>query len=671
MQSFAIAQDDELDKCTEIKNKEARELFQKGTDRKKYDKSKRLQFLTEAVEIEPEYTEANYILAKEIILTANYNNASLDPAEPYLQKIVDACPDFHSDPYYYLATIFYDRQEYGKAYEYYKKFLNFPAEDSKKTAKDYDKKFEQAKVDMKYAKFYHEKLNKPVPFDPKIVKHVSGDADEYLPVIAPDNESLFFTRKSLKQSKVRVTSFESDKPLYTESFSFAKNNNNGTFDTGKPMPLPFNADENSRYGGASVSIDNKHIYLTICKPGKVNPMSGQAYINCDIYSSDYVFEFEEKEGKETWHWTELKNLGSNINTEDGWESQPSISSDGNTLYFATSRAESKGIDIYYSQKGTGGEWGEAKPVGDPINSSGNDKSPFIHSDSQTLYFASDGHVGFGGFDIYYSRMKDGKWLEPENIGYPINTKQDEHGFIVSTDGSRVYFGSDILKELGSGLDIYTFELYEEARPKKVLFVKGRIENEIGEGVPATVELKNTTTNETASFIVDAMDKKFAGVIVVEKNEEVIMNIKSENMAFNSRLLKPDTNGNIYQATDAKLEQIEVGKPYRINEIYYATNSAEITEISKKILDEFAAYLKENTTLKIAIHGHTDDVGSDSDNLALSSDRAFSVMDYLQNHGVAKERLSFKGFGESKPVATNTTPEGRALNRRTEFVVLAK
>lgn len=655
--------------CREVSDEKMIELYKKCVDKKnKIGKELKMKYLKEIVETEPDFAEANLLYAREMILTANYNGTSISPAEPYLLKVVEACPDLHADPYYYLGLLNMDREDYPKSTKYYERFLKFPSEDPKKIPKDYDEKYEFAKGEHAYARFYAEIFANKVPFDPVAVTAVSTIADEYLPLITPDNEFLFFTRKTIKQSRVKTSYVESHTKEFIERFSRAKKNGEN-FDTGEPMPQPFNEYDSYNYGGVTISIDNKHIFLTICKPGK------GGYINCDIFSSDYILSSDSNSSTPYWHWTELKDLGTNVNTGDGWEGQPSISSDGKTLYFGSARADSKGIDIYYSEKDTlTGEWKPAVNLGPPINTEYNDKSPFIHSDSKTLYFSSQGHLGLGGFDVFFSKMlPNGKWSEPKNIGHPINSNKDEHGFIVSTDGKRVYFASDLLKKQGTGLDIFSFELYEGARPEKVVFVKGEVKNENDSLVPnAKVELKNLKTKELKEFKVDTSDGTFAAVMTIKEAEDVMLQVKAYDIAFNSKLISSkDTLIPVVQKIDMKVEEIKIEKPYRINEIYYETNSAEIAAESKLILDEFAEYLNEHPSMKIAIYGHTDDVGNDESNLALSTDRAFSVMAYLQEKGVDKMNLSHKGFGETKPITLNTTTEGRALNRRTEFVILEK
>jgi outer membrane protein OmpA-like peptidoglycan-associated protein len=439
---------------------------------------------------------------------------------------------------------------------------------------------------------------------------------------------------------------------WIEELSYAEKSRSENFKTPRALPPPFNMGDN--YGGASLTADNKEMFITICKPG----LNG--YNNCDIY----------KISRRNGMWGELENLGPNINTEDGWESQPSISADGQTLFFATARANSKKMDIYYSNRNADGTWQAAKAVENGINTEGNEKSPFIHSDSQTLYFSSDGHTGVGGFDIFYTRQDEKKqWIKPKNLGIPINTEKDEAGFFVSTDGKTGYFSSNFIKGAG-GWDIFQFDLYEKARPQNIVFLKGTVKDPSGSEIKnATVELKNTETKETIEVKVDSIDGKYVAVMAVKKPADLVLTVKEPGKVPQIKLIPKEIEQGKPIKIENEIKPPKKGETYTINDIKYKSNSSELTTESKFVLDEFALYLKSNTKIKIQIQGHTDDVGDDKNNMALSSDRAFTVMQYLQNTGIEGKRLSFMGFGETKPLLPNTSDENRAKNRRTEFIIL--
>ncbi len=639
----AIAQD-EKKACKAIENSKAQKLFEKGTDKKKYEFKERREFLLKAIEEEPDYAEAHNALGNCAVTVAKGDGSSFAPAKKYFEKAIELCPEVNAYAYFYLGLIAYGGDKFEEAGKYMEKFLSF--EESTKKDEDYNK----ASKILKESKFFAEVYKNPVPFDPKPVKGICTYEDEFLAMMSPDNEQIYFTKRYMKQGKNELT------PHQVEEFEFAEKNAN-EYSNVRALAPPFNIGDS--YGGTTFSLDNKHMYITMCKPDK------RGVMNCDIFSSDL----------EDGVWGELKNLGPNVNTEDGWESQPTLSSDGRIIYFASARADSKGMDIYKSEKNEKGEWMPAQNLGAPVNTDGNEKSPFIHSDSQTLYFSSDGQPGIGGFDIFYTRldMNSFNWKVPKNIGYPINTEKDEVGFFVSTDGHWGYFNSNQLKGKGAGgYDIFSFELYKEARPEKILFLRGEIKNESNSGLAnARIELKNLSTKKITTIPVDTISGTYAAVVTIQNNEDVLLTIKNPGSSFSTEIIyASDSTIGKPQKLNLSVDSVRVGGTYKINNINYKSNSADLTSESKFIIEEFANYLKENPQIHIEIHGHTDNAGVAANNLALSTDRAFTVYDELQQQGITKERMRYKGFGGSKPIANNTTESGKSQNRRTEFVVLS-
>lgn len=639
-----IGQEDD-NTCPQPEDKKAIKLYQQGSDRKKYEKAERMNFLRKALEIAPDYNEANFLLAEEIIRTAKYEGTSYKPALPYLESIRSNCPDFNTYVYFYLGQISYGEKKFSEAAGYFEKFL----EDVDAIKRDADYNLATELLDI--SKEYHEIYEKSVPFEPKCLEGVNTPDDEYLPIISPDDELIFFTRRVWEKPMYDVAWAE---PKQVEYFSSGQRRAN-TFEKGRRLAPPFNVGDH--YGGATVTPDNKHLYITVCKPFR-------GYVNCDIYTSTLV----------NGRWDSLIQMGPQINTEDGWESQPSISADGNTLYFSGLRKDSKGMDIYRTQKLPDGTWGPAENLGAPVNTDQNEKSPFLHSDSQTLYFSSDGHTGMGGYDIFMSRSdSSGKWKKPKNLGYPINNIEDEVGFFVSTDGRYGYFASNTLEgpECTGGYDIYYFDLYKEARPEKVLLIKGEVDTKAEILRETSVQITNIETKKVTNVNVDTADGKYVTIVSAPKNEDFVVTVKKPGSAITSHLISSDDYKNVGKVSlKTELKEIKAGESYRINDIIYETGSAAIKKSSLSILDELALFMKENNRMKIAIYGHTDDVGDDASNLTLSTERAFNVMEYLQSKGISKDRLSFKGFGETMPVVPNTNDTNRAVNRRTEFKVIS-
>lgn len=641
-----IQAQEEKGACAEIENKKAIENVEKGRNKKKYEFKERMEFIKKALEAEPDYADANYEMAMLQVTLAVGNGTSFKPAEKYLLKAIELCPDINPYAYFYLGQISYGSSEYGKAVGYFEKFTKNP--DNAKKPEDFDK----ATGMLRKAKFYEQIYGKKVEFDPKSIKNINTFEDEFLPMLSPDNELLYYTKRYMKQGKDLLF------PQQVEELTEASRVN-GEFVKPQMMDSPFNT-PGENYGGITFSIDNKHLFITVCKPDK------KGYVNCDLYSSDMNRDEE---------WGPLKNLGSNVNTADGWEAQPTLSSDGKTLYFAGARADGKGMDLYKTEReNTNAEWQPAVNLGPEINTDKNEKSPFIHSDSQTLYFTSDGWPGVGGYDIFYTKMKDdGHWNTPKNIGIPINTEKDEVGFFVSTDGNLGYISTKDLKGKGAGgWDIYSFALYKEARPEKILFIKGELRDETGALMTnTTLEIETINSKQKTILDIDSVTGKYATVVTLKGEEDAILTVKRPNYGFYSTYIKAgDTTIGKPIKINMDVKPIEKGATFNINNINYKTNSADLTDESKQVLNKFAEYLLETKSLNIEIRGHTDNVGNPKSNLALSTDRSFTVMDYLLQKGVPKSRISFKGFGDTKPIAENTSEAGRSKNRRTEFIILS-
>ncbi|MGZ3899182.1 MAG: OmpA family protein, partial [Bacteroidia bacterium] len=593
----------------------------------------------------------------EIVVRQKLAEKAFTPAVPFFYKAIAACPQVHSEPYYYIGFDYYEQLKNDSAIKYLEKFIAFKDQDGSKFAKDYEGEMYQAKMMIKSAK-KESSLKKGVPFDPKVVKGVSTERDEYLAYISPDDKKCFFVRRLPIKDPNKV--YVSDKEK--EVFMVAQRDKTGTFNSGEPMPYPFNATEDNQ-GGCSISIDNKHLYFAMQR------QEGGAQPNVDIYLSDNSDDY----------WGDIHKLSANVNHPVYWDSQPSIASDGITLYFASDRPGGYGgIDLYVTKKDLKtGLWSIPQNLGPKINTTGDEKTPFIHSDSETLYFSSTGQFGFGGYDIFLARKDDkGEWMEPENIGEPINGPTDDTGFFVSSDAKTGYFFSyDEGKVRGRGVgryDLYSFDLYPEARPQSMTFMKGTIKDEKGEPISgAVLEIKNTVTKEKTYATVDSTTGQYMAAISLKKKDNIVMTVKKDSIAFNSVVVDVKNASYYSPPADVKLvvAKAEKGKSFVINNILYNTNSAEIKEESKLILESFADYLKENPDIKVEIQGHTDNVGNPKDNLALSTNRAFSIKQLLEEYKIDGNRITAKGYGQDKPIADNKTENGRAKNRRTEFLIV--
>ena len=664
--SIYSQEDEEIGICVnEITDAQVQKIYNKAKNYKKYDYSKRISFFKQSIEIDEECVLCMWELAKLSFRQNSSNGKDLDFSKKYFLILESLCPDYHADLYYYLSLIYYSETNDCKSVEYFNKFLEFPSDDENKLAMNYKEQISTIEATLPIAEFYCDFYSNPVSFNPMLLRNVSSaDKNEFLPIISPDNEYIYYTREyEYKALGDVVTSLYQD-------FSVSKRSNvNQDFDKGQVLPPPFNV--GSKYGGATISIDNKELYICAC-------LQNGAYMNCDIYTTKYEF-IEKGENIDTafYRWSPLVNLGPNINGPQSWEAQPSLSADGNTLYFASARPGGKGsVDIYYSEKQEDGSWGKAENIGSPINTPDSDKSPFIHTDSKTLYFASkvsDYRFGAGGFDIYYSRQtKNGTWTKPENIGYPINQEEDEEAIVVSADGHYAYYSSE-RKDIGAGgKDIYYFIIPEKARPDKIIILKGTVDTEDIESIKDTklqVRTESDSIYEQSIKIKD--DGSFIAIANIGKgDEDVVIEIQKEGKAFESKLIKKEESSNTFiKDQEFEIKDIEEGSTHTIDDILFTTNSSIIQESSKIVLNSFASWLLNNKKISIEIQGHTDDVGSNSNNMALSKDRAFTVMQYLISKGIELSRLKFKGYGEETPKFPNDSVENRAKNRRTDFMIL--
>ena len=552
-------------------------------------------------------------------------------------KAIDICSDNFPKAYYFLGEIAFNRKNYVKADIYLKKCIELEIGDPY---------YSDAIMLYEKAKILAEIINNPVEFNPKIVKGISTKFDEYLPIISPDQELSFFTRRLEKKSKQSITS------IIVEEFTWSKKENK-TFEVGSALDYPFNMESNE--GGASITIDNKILYYTKCS------LTQGGYKNCDIY---YVFN---QDGS----WSEVQTFSKNISKIDSWESQPTVSSDGKTIIFASDRKGGYGKIDLYETTFKNGQWSNPENLGDKINSNENEKSPYLHTDGKTLFFASQNFPTLGGFDIFYSRKdSSGNWQQPKNIGYPINSVADEISLFVSTDGNSAYFASNHLNGVG-GWDIYSFDLHKEARPERVLFLKGDLLDENGQVLnDVELEIKNIKTNEITTIKVDA--GTYVSSLTLDEKDDVLITVKKEGFAFNSTYISAnDTVFKSPSSLDISMQSLDEGKSFAIEDIYFDNNSYELKEITKEVLVEFAKYLEINNSLVIEINGFTDNIGDASDNQILSENRSKAVRDLILLQGISESRISYKGFGESSPKSNNNTEKGRAQNRRTEFRIIRK
>lgn len=645
--------------CVEPSDR-ALKLYDKAVDLWNTDNTKAKKLFYDVIEMEPQWVAPFFFMAKsyylqtEIIQYDTRKVASLDrllnAASDFFEKVVNICIQHENySALYYLGKIYYTGGNLVEAHNYLKKYISRVGSDEflPRTLKMYER-----------TEVYKFLIDNPVDFKPIAVAGVCSSDDEFMPMITPDGGYMFLTRKVWKKLEARyspelIEEFCSSRFLKWDSFG------NPVFDVPNVMKYPFNQGLNQ--GAAAITIDNQRMLITMCE--QIEMPDGRPYKNCDIFETRKLFG----------SWTAFERLGNGVNGITTWEGHPTVSSDGLRLYFASYRPGGiGGIDIYFSSLDSTGHWGAPTNMGNPINSKLNERAPFIHPDGRTLYFASDGHDGVGGYDIFLARFQDSVWQDPINIGYPINSEDDESGFIVTTNGNYAFFSSNAYSGFG-GYDILGFELPESIQPGKMLFVRGKLID--GNGAilrDASVEIKNVKSQETRVGMVDNSTGKYSVTLPAEVDDYIIM-VKKPNHVFTTRYIS--TSDSLTKRPNVEFNfvvpEAKVGVGSRISDILFPSNSTELSDISIAILNEFATYLIENSTLRVRIEGHTDNIADEVYNRKLSEKRALKVYKYIIKHGVNKRRLDYQGYGASKPIMPNDSEAGRAENRRTEFVIIGK
>ncbi|PZP49671.1 MAG: flagellar motor protein MotB [Pseudopedobacter saltans] len=522
---------------------------------------------------------------------------------------------------------------FEEALKYVNQYLAIPNLSSRgKTAAEYRKRNYEFAVD-----YANKHPNTNYTFAPvNMGDEVNSTFSEYYPSFTIDDSMFVFTR--------RGEGFRED---FMQSFKLPDGNYT------KAVPMPGVINEEPSKGAIDIAQDGQWIIFA-------GNFQGKGFGDFDLYIS-----YKTVNG-----WSEPVNMGRNINTEY-WESSPSLSPDKKSLYFSSNCPSGfGGNDLYVSHLTADGKWTKAINLGPKINTKGDELAPLIHADNESLYFTSSGLPGYGGSDLFMSkRMSDSGWSIPQNLGYPINTIDNEGSLFVAADGITAYYASDRSDSRGD-LDLYRFSLRPDVRPLKTLFVSGKIvdgsKNE--NGLDADFQL---VENGSQNVVTQSKSSKTGEYMVtLPAGKDYTFTVKKKGYMFQSELF--ELSKEKPQATvrkDIALKPIQLNASITLKNILFNTNSYELQPISLIELNTVLELLKENPTLRLQIDGHTDNKGSQAINLPLSTNRAKAVVDFLVKNGIAKDRLQSKGFGDSQPVATNDTEEGRALNRRTDIEVV--
>jgi len=593
---------------------------------------------TKAANADPKFVEPRLMLAELM----DGQGKDQEAIKHYREALAIA-PRFHPVAQLHLADLEFRTGQYDAAERNYKAFLEKELDPQRK---------DRARLGLNSCAFARRAINQPVPFEPvNLGPGVNTKAPEYYPCVTADDGTLLFTRR-VPHDDPRI--------VEQEDFYVSRRDADGKWGEARGISS-VNTDRNE--GAGTLSPDGRFIIFTACAYVDGSYGQGRRGLgSCDLFISRRIGD----------RWSPPENLGPPVNTRN-WESQPSLASDGRTLYFVRGTQRGDGIsntDIYVTVLSAEGSWSLPEKLGPSINTPFQEESVQIHPDGRTLYFSSNGHPGFGGLDLYVSRKQnDGTWGPALNLGYPINTGADENSLLVNASGAVAYFASDRPGGYGD-LDMYSFELYPEARPLPVTYIEGKVTDKMtGKPVEADVELFDVATGELATAAYsDPKSGEF--LVCLPMGRTYALNAGAEGYLFYSENYEvPQGTTKEPYSLDVPLSPLTAGSVIALRNIFFNTASFDLLSASNAELEKLGQLLKTNPTLRIELGGHTDNVGGDAANMTLSEQRAKAVRDHLIGQGIDGGRITAKGYGKTKPVATNDTEEGRALNRRTEVTVL--
>jgi len=622
-----------------------------------------IQHYLKAQSFNPNNAMLNYKIGNCYLNTYQKTNSL-----PYLEKAIKLNPYVATDVHLLMGKAYHLNYKFDEAIAEYKAYKQsmLPA-DLAKNGAAVDKKVTECETAKELVK-------KPVRvFIDNIGCNINSAYPDYSPIVNADESMMIFTSRRAGGTSDKTD--PTDKGFYEDIY--ITYNQNGVWSAPINPGKPLNSDMHDATVGLSPDGQKLFIY---------KGDNGGDILQCDLDGDK---------------WTKPDRLNKTINTQYH-ESSASFSYDGKTIYFCSDRPGGYGgSDIWMSTLGEKGRWNEAVNLGSVINTPYNEEGVFMMPDGKTMYFSSRGHNTMGDYDIFKSLLENGKWSEPENIGYPINTPDEDVFFTISGSGKHGYYSSAIAGGCGAQ-DIYMITFLGVEKPvinnnednllanktepisetvieptlviksTNLTILKGVIMDEkTKDPVKAQIVLTDNVKNEVlATFESNSKTGKYLVSLPSGKNYGIA--VKAENYLFHSENFDiPAVAGYQEINKDILLKRFEVGTKIVLNNIFFDVAKSNLRPESYAELGLLLKLLNDIPTLKIEISGHTDNQGAAAYNQKLSESRAKAVVDYLIGKGIEVTRLTFKGYGFTQPIATNSTEEGRQMNRRTEFKVLSK
>ena len=620
----------------DISKKEVKKLREAISASRSNDVDKAIKIYDKLLKKHPDFIEI-YLRKGSI----HYQKKEYSQAKENFLTAIAKAPEFDSEMYFSAALALHALEEYEAAGFHFESYLERGTSNKRKEVK--------ATRMMQNCKFTHEALKNPVTtqFD-KLPASINTSAREYGTTESIDGKSILFVRRYSSSDELMIATKEGDDYVVTPGFA--------------------EFDEFAEIGTFSFSANGKFVVFTSCN-------NRDGFGGCDLYYSRLKNE----------KWISPRNMGPVINTP-AWESQPSLSADGNALYFSSNRKHGiGGKDIWISVRGGDGNgWTMPVNLGPNINTKDNEESPFIHADGYTLYFRSNGLPGMGDFDNYFSGRKGDhlSWSKATNMGYPINTIGHDGGLTVSLDGERGYTSTDREflenKKTNTNLEVFSFPIPDFAKPILTTYLKVNVVDAVTKRLLSANKIELV---DGESGVVLSRNKAEDGVFVTSlpKGKSYGLSIEMEDYIFQSRYFDLTGFNSALDPFIITIEMVPIPKaespdivydtPVILNNIFFETGSTKLKEVSMVEIKRLAETLKTQPALKIRLLGHTDNVGDAIDNKILSEARAKAVYGVLITHGIESSRLSYIGIGEEDPIDTNETDYGRQQNRRTEFILI--
>jgi len=587
--------------------------------------------LLKALELDPEFSEAERILAGMRFEEGGY----AESRDRYRQVLLRDGADWIRDHFAWAEAARHalDPEEMGLAML---AMLAIPGVMEGPDTARIDRVLADAEF-MQYALGHPEEVD-PQPLPPA----VSTPQDEYFPSLWLAGEGLVFTRRVPDR---RFAAGQED--LFISLFD------QGEWQEAVPL-RGLNTPNNE--GAATLSGDGSTLCFTMCREAD-RPGEGDHKGSCDLYVTRRT-----PDGR----WQRPVNLGP-VNSGN-WESQPSLSPDGRTLFFTRGRGRPgrRQHDLYEASVQSDGSFSRPRRLPDGINTPGQEMRPFLHPDGRHLYFASDGHVGMGGLDLFVSeRGADGQWQTPVNLGYPLNTPEDESGLVVASDGKTGFFSRSVEGQL----DLHSFILPPSVAADPTAALEGTLQSTDGRRLPAgTVKLLDGQTGEPFAVGQTGADARYH--IPIPLDRDFVLWVGAPGHLFHSERVEAGTMTGRHEQ-DFILTPLVEDAEVVLRNVFFESGSAALSAQSEPELREVSAWLADNPGIRLEIGGHTDDVGSAKDNLTLSANRAESVLEFLVAQGANRQQLTAVGFGQSRPAVEGKSEATRRQNRRTTLRIISR